>query len=419
VHEEHQAEWMTYQKAAYIKALHDLVDRYEAAGKKVSISAQGYPLVAGPGPDADLVYRLVRGMSDDSTWGMDGEDIPLTTGRQMGALAFNPSIAMSTLFMWGWDSAALNNPFWRVPVGTTEPSRRHQYDRAWRGTIGWDGAYKSIHAYGYNKNGGTSYQMYPNDWQEMWRAEERLALLPPEAPIGAGVVISTAKLNQPATASFSGTGYDGRGGAVEIKDRVPRVVRRLQEAGVSVPFAANASALKDWKGDAPLVLLNLHEFSDDEVAILKALRDRGVKLVALVGPNDQAKLSAAVQDLISTLDKVITFPVDAMNLDAAKANDLHKAMLQAGELAITYPPGTGGYGFISSGAKFIVVEDWREQPRTLELRLRVTTGMQHATAIEMNEHHSLPLRRDGEDWVIILTTRPGDGNLIMIREQAQ
>jgi hypothetical protein len=431
IKEHFSAQWMAYQKAAYLKALHDLASPFEAAGKKVYLSAQGVPLVSGP--DADVVYKMVRGMSDDSTWGMDNEDVPLTTGRQMGMLAFNPSAAMSTLFMWGWDSAILDNPYWRVPVGTTEPSRRNQYDQAWRGTIDWDGSYKSIHTYGYNANGGTSYQMHGNDWQEMWRAAERLALIRPEAPLGAGVIISTAKLNQPGSVSFSGNGSDPQTTAGALLARVPNVVRRLQEAGVSVPFAANVSALKNWKGDTPLILLNLHEFSDDEIAILKSLRDRGVKLVALVGPQDQPTLSPSARELIhapdnwsggkgtetiTATDGTIACPVDAHDLTAAQAADLQSAMTRVGDVPITYPPGAGGYGFVSSGMKFIVVEDWREQPRTLELRVRAATGAQRATAVELNDHLSLPVKRDGADWVIELNTRPGDGNLMMLREES-
>jgi hypothetical protein len=268
-----------------------------------------------------------------------------------------------------------------VPVSTTEPSRRHQYDRAWRGTIDWDGTYKSIHTYGYNANGGTSYQMHGNDWQELWRAQERLALLPPETPIGVGVVISTAKLSDPKTASFNGAGGDSKSAANQVLDLVPNVVRCLQDAGVSVPFAANASALKNWKGDSPLVMLNEREFSPDELATEKMLRDRGVKIVS----------------------------IDAANLTAGQASQLKSQIPQP----INFAPGTSGYGFVSGGARFIVVEDWREQARTVTIRLKATA--EKATAVQMNDHVALTIRRDGGDWAIDLTTRPGDGNLIMVR----
>jgi hypothetical protein len=414
MHEQHEGEWMAYQKAAYVKALKDLAAPFEAAGKKVVVSAQGVPLVSGS--DAEFVYRTVRGMSDDSTWGMTDENVPLTTGRQMGTLAFNPSAAMSTLFMWGWDSAILNNPFWRVPVGTTESSRRHQYDRAWRGTIGWDGSYQSIHTYGYNANGGTSYQMLGNDWQELWRAQERLSLLPPEAPIGVGLVISTAKVNDPKTVSFNGAGGDSKSAANEILDRVPNVVRRLQEAGVSVPFAANALALKHWNGNSPLVLLNVHEFSDDEFAAVKLIRDRGVKLYALISPDDQSRCSTSAKELLRS---ATVLPVDASSLTAVQADELYATMRTAGDLTITFAPGTGGYGCMSGGAMFVVVEDWREQGRSLQLRVRRTTDAPSATAVNLNEHVALPIRPDGRDWVVDVPTRPGDGTFVMIRESGR
>ena len=116
-------------------------------------------------------------MSDDSTWGMNDEDPCYNKGKPMGYLMVNPSWRLATLLQWGWNSAVLCNPNWWSPVGTTEPSRRHYYDRAWRASLDADSQYHSIHTYGYNTNGYTPYTMTPNDWQEWWRLQERHSLL--------------------------------------------------------------------------------------------------------------------------------------------------------------------------------------------------------------------------------------------------
>ena len=85
-------------------------------------------------------------------------------------------------------------------------------------------------------------------------------------------------------------------------------------------------------------------------------------------------------------------------------------------LPITFPTGTAGYGFTCQGLRCIVVEDWLEQGRTVSLRLRATPGMSAVHAVAVNDHLPLATRRDGDDWVIELPLRPGDGELVAIME---
>ena len=95
-------------------------------------------------------------------------------------MAFDPWWDFTSNYVWGWNSAILNNPYWYAPVGTTEPSRRQYSDRAWRATIDGDGHYRSMFTYGYGMNGGTSYTMNQNDWQQDWLMQERHSLIYPE-----------------------------------------------------------------------------------------------------------------------------------------------------------------------------------------------------------------------------------------------
>ncbi|MEI7732774.1 MAG: hypothetical protein WCO56_24595, partial [Verrucomicrobiota bacterium] len=438
IHSQHENRWQAWHLERYVHAVKNLRDAFAAEGKRVIITAQGSPLV--PAKYEAVLAEVIRGQSDDSTWGMVEESVPLTTGRQMGVMAFNPSWAMSTLLQWGFDSAVLDNPHWHNPVSCTEPSRRHLYDRAWRAVIGRDGAYHSMHTYAYNANAGFAFTMTQNDWQEYWRVQERHSLIAPEAPIGAGVVISTARFADPERAAFSGSGGWGASEADEQVRSAARTVRRLHEVGVSVPFSANVGTLDQWTNATPLVLVGVDLFSNEEIAALRKLKQRGVPLAAFTSKNCGA-LPKALGDLFGVnpdgspaagtrigelagkplvaapLTLFAATPCDELN--TTQTAFLAEAMRQHLQLPLVFPPGTAGYGFTSQGMNYIVVEDWREQGRNVTVRLRASAGTVHADAVDVNDHRSLMVRRDGTDWVIDLPLRPGDGTLIAVQELAR
>jgi len=434
IHASFESQWQTYHLERYAKAISNLREAFTKEGKKVIITAQGSPLV--PAKYEKVLTDVIRGQSDDYTWGMQEENVSLTVGRQMGVLAFNPGWAMSTLIQWGWDSAVLGNPHWHQPVGTTEPSRRQINDRAWRGTLGWDGQYRSIHTYGYNSNGGVSFTMTPNDWQQWWRVQEQHSLISPDAPIGAGIIISTARFAEPTQTAWSGSGGTGHGKADDQVRTVQRTLRNLQEAGLSIPFAANAGTLNNWKGDTPLVLLDLSGYSAEEIATITKLKARGVHLVAFKGEGNLSAEAAALfgvapdgtptkgqkvgnlegHPIVSGANSLlIASSADELSVNAARS--LAPLLKKALDIQISFPTGTAGYGFVSQGKKFIVVEDWREEGRNIEVRLRAATNSKTARAVDVNSHQNLVVRRDGADWVIQLPIRPGDGALVAIDEE--
>lgn len=433
IHTKYESRWQAWNLQRYVHAIHNLRETFAREGKDLVITSQGSPIV--PAAFEKDVAATLRGQSDDVTWGMIEENAPLSVGRQMGILAFNPGSAMSTLIQWGWDSAVLNNQHWHNPVGTTESSRRLLYDRAWRGTLGWDGQYKSIHTYGYNQNGGYSYTMTDNDYQEFWKVKERHSLIAPEAPLGAGLVISTARFSDPDHTSWSGAGGWGKSKADDQVRSVSRAVRAFQEAGISVPFAANVGTLASWPGDAPLILLDVCNFSADEVTILQKLRARGVRLVAFKGTDPLSAPAAALFGV--TPDGAPTTGQKAGELDGKAMVANGTSLLIAGSiddlsvpeartiapllkrtlgLPITFPVGTAGYGFVSQGQKFIVLEDWREEGRTVSLRVRAGAAARAARAVNVNEHSALSVRRDGNDWIVEVPMRPGDGVLVCLNE---
>ena len=405
IHAEHESEWQAWHLGRYSNAVTRLRDAFAAQKKDLTIVAQGLPIVAGP--VAATLAPTIRGMADDSTWGMVADSIPLTTGRQLAEIAWNPVWKICTQGMWGYNSGVLNNEHWHSPVATTEPSRRTMYNRAWRAMVWADGSYGSVYTYGYNSNVGTSYTMNDNDWQQWWVMQQRHSLLAPEAPIGAGLVLSNSYFADPAHARFS------CGEAFDANDLIPvyaRVFEYLHMAGVPISFGANVSTLDKWKGDAPLILLNPGAFSAEELGVVSRLQQRGVRLAAFAGGDQGAAASLLKQPGMVLLD------ADATTLNAAAALRLRPKLHAGLKLPIIFPEGTTGYGFKMGSTSFIVVEDWLEEGRQSTLRIHCNSDAKTARACNVNDHVNIPIHRDGDQWQLAVTLRPGDGTLFAIEE---
>lgn len=434
---EYNGLWQNWQMTRYVQNVETLRQTFAAEGKTLVISGQGIPLTpAGPGK---IIAQTVRGMSDDNTWGMADEDVSKTAGRQLAYMAYDPWWGLDSNFVWGWNSAILNNSYWFAPVGTTEPSRRHQSDRAWRATIDGDGNYRSMFTYGYGMNGGSSYTMSLNDWQENWLMQERQSLIYPDGPIGAGLIIGSSAMDHPETALFSGGGM-GDSPASHVVDSIASIFGELQHAGLSIPFVASASFVAQWKGHAPLIVADLSVFSDDEIAVLKKLIDAGTRVAAFQGA---APLSAAAASLFGvhldgtsdggevvgqinkppTTEKLpiiahastLFIPADANAMDADGMRILGPLLVSRLDLPVRFPEGTAGYGFTDGNLSFIVVEDWLDEGRSVAVRVHAGAG-KSARAVNVNDHESLVVHRDKSDWVIDLPLKPGDGALIALSE---
>lgn len=389
-----KTQWSAFHLERYVHRVGGLHDAFAAEKKTVIIRGQGAPVI--PPGEAAAITRVVRGSSDDCTWGMISENLPATTGRQMGALAFTPTLAMSTLAHWGYISNTLGNMQWHGPIATTEPNRRMLYDRAFRGTIRPDGSYGSIHTYGYNSNAGDPYTLTGIDYDQWNRVRTLHTMLTPEAPLGAGLIIANDYLDDPRQTRFNGTEAMG----MEEVRTVSRAVELLQNQGVSVPFAANVLSLEKWRGSAPLIVLNLQRCTDREIAILRAAAARGVKLVAF----------CATQPLPEHLaiKGCLTVPLDPNTMSAA---DLRKIALALAS-PLTFPEGTAGYGFVSNGRSFVVLEDWSEAARLAPLRIHGEAGWKGLRAVNVNDHTTLATHRDGEGWIIDVPVAPGAGVLV-------
>ena len=409
IHTQHEAEWQQWHLDRYVQNIQTLRQAFQSAGKQLVLSAQGIPLVAGPA--GAKLAETIQGAADDSTWGMANSSVPLTTGRQMGEIAFNPVWKLSTLLEYGFNTNLLNSPQWHAPVGTLEPSRRHCYNRAWRATVWPDGRYGSVYTYGYSENVGVAYTLSEDDWQQWWRLQQRQTLIAPESPVGAGLVIATSFRASGSQMQFSGGGETGGEGA-EVK-LIAQTFLRLHEAGVSLPFAANISALRNWAGSAPLIVLNLWQFSDAEVATLSRLQAQGTRIAAFQSPQP---LSSAANALTQR-PGVSLLPLQASQLTPDSAAKIAAGLHQSLDLQIQFAPGTAGYGFRSGGITYIVVEDWQEQGREIQIQVKSSRSTGPASACDVNEHRPLSITRQGAWWRIDLPIRPGDGTLIAIEER--
>jgi len=406
IHSQREDEWQAWQLDQYMHNLRTLRDGFAAKGKRLLITAQGCPVIAGAA--GAEVAETVQGMSDDSTWGMAEASISLTVGRQLAESTHNPVWKMSTLLQYGFNTPILNSAEWHSPVGTLEPSRRQYYSRAWRSTIWNDGSYSSVYFAGYNENVGISYQMTQNDWVQWWRIEERHSLISAQKPLGAGLVMSTMRFADPNHIRFaSGNVFEGSTDAVALA----RAFQRLHDAGLSLPFSANATALAKWKGSAPLIILLPEVFVDDEIATLESLQARGIKMVAFsVAPTLEARTAALFQQPDCLIKMA---PAELSSFDAEQLVPSLKKML---DIPLTFGEGVSGYGFTMSGTQFVVVEDSRNIGRKAQVRLRASEGKTSARACEVNDHHPIAVRRDGLDWVLEVDLRPGDAQLVALRE---
>jgi len=222
-------------------------------------------------------------------------------------------------------------------------------------------------------------------------------------------------------------------------DVVAPIFGELQHAGLSVPFMASASSLSRWKGHAPIIVADLSVFSDNEVGILKKLIDAGTPVAAFkgTGPISAAagalfgvradgtsdggevvgQINGPTNGKLSVIahDKTLFIPADANQVDADDMRVLSPLLASHLDLALKLPEGTAGYGFTDGGLSYIVVEDWLDEGRTVEVRLRAGSG-KSARAVNVNDHEPLSVHRDKDDWVIELPLRPGEGALVALSE---
>lgn len=374
-----------YLMERYMHDLKILKKTFASRGKKLSLGAQGIPVI--PSREAgELVASVLRGMSDDNTWGQSNESVSETTGRQMAVMAFNPVWELGVNMIYNWNSAVLNNPHWRIAVGTTEPSRRRHYDEAWRSVIDWDGKLRRLATFGYGANGGDHYLINEFEWNHYWRTQQRYTLLSPERALGVGVVFGSQRFSSDEQYSFAGgaMGETQNVVAVQVLNDLSKAISLIHDAQIPIGFVANVQTLKKWDGENTLIVLDWLTLTSNEKQTINQLQSRGVRILRF---NQRIPSKLKLKQLVRSLSKDITFP-----------------------------EGVAGYGFQMGDKTCIVIEDWLEEGRTFKVRVRADPLTNQAYATELNNHQALNVQRKGQDWVIHAATRPGDGNVIVLSQ---
>jgi hypothetical protein len=432
VNQNHAAEWALWHERRYVETVELLRNTFASAGKELVMSGQGIPMTSNA--DAAILSRTVKGMSSDNTWGMEGESVPFTTGRQLADQAFNPEWKLGFNMVWGYDSSTLNNSFWYSPVGTTEASRRHWYDSAWRGIVNERGEYVSSFDSGYGNNGGEAWTMALNDYQQAWDATERFSLFYPDAPLGAGLIVSSSPVDSPASTLFNGGGMGPVSTSEALVGRVATTFERLHDAGLSIPFTGNILGMRQRTQANPLIVYDASTVSAEELDSLRFLANHGTRIAVFAG---EAPLSPPAAELFGIAPDGATahavtaglvggqtllshgnflyIPFPANSLTPQMSLQLAPILQKWLHQPIVFPTGTMGYGFVSGGRTMVVLEDWQEKAREVSVRIHAT-GVS-ARAISLNDHASLPIRRDGVDWVVTLPLRAGDGDVVVLEER--
>jgi hypothetical protein len=405
IHAQHEDEWQAWQLDRYLNNIRTIREAFAAKGRRLLITAQGCPAIAGAA--GAEVAETVQGMSDDFVWGMAEASMSLTTGRQLAMSAHNPVWKMSTELHYYNDNPILDNAMWHAPAGTVEVTRRHHYDRAWRGILWNDGTYRSPYFAAYKGNCNLSYQMTQNDWNNFWLLEERHSLFAPEEPIGIGMVMSTIRFADPNHIRFSAASiFEGSPDAMEMA----RTFQRLSDVGLSISFAANAQTLSRWKGSAPLIILSPEVFAEDELRSLERLQRQGVRMAAFTVADPLPERAA---QLFQEPGALIRMPL--ATLSAGQAEQMSQQLREILKPQLLFPSGVGGYGFRMQNTSFIVAENLMNEGRMVDIQLQ-TRSEAVLRAIAVNEHRPLDVQRNGEHCIIKLPLRPGDADLIAIFE---
>jgi hypothetical protein len=188
--------------------------------------------------------------------------------------------------------------------------------------------------------------------------------------------------------------------------------RSLSEAGVSLPFATNASTLAQWEPTpgASLIVLNLEDFSAEELHALGRLAGR-VPIAVLCR---RSSLSGAAAEIASQ-PGVLTIDSSPIGLTHPQAVRVADQLLEALKVPIGFSSGLSGYGFRCQDLSLVVVEDWLERARIATVQVRKTGTSHQVTAANLNDHSRLKVTDAGAFWNIAVPIRSGDSALIAVR----
>ncbi|RMD77777.1 MAG: hypothetical protein D6820_11065 [Lentisphaerae bacterium] len=254
--------------------------------------------------------------------------------------------------------------------------------------------------------------MTEREYQNFWKLKDLAVFLRPRDSIGAGLIVATSQISKNSVIMQRTGGHGPK--KVPLFEELMYLFRSLHMNQVSLAYSANASTLKADNPPRPMILANPQDLTWEEAVTIAKLIRRGAPCVAFSQKPLPSPLKEQFTANPSSCLWIRQEPASLNTLESMK--ELAPRIINTLRQPVRFPDGCAGYGFTSGSQQFLVVEDWLEQPRTVQLRLSSRQWSKAPRACNMNSHTPLTVVADGKDWLVELPLTPGNGVLICLEK---
>ena len=285
ISEEHGDEWQVFNLRRYADHMLQTQQRFADHGIPFAFETHGsFPLCGGE-LGADLAKTHV-GVGMDAFWDLQKQDLWGTIGMRIGMVAANPDLRSGAYDEWGWTNSE-QNQWWFASNGDLESARRQWYAMYFLGRVRLDGTFRPYHEMGFGSQGNHGVRYTAFDHQIRCRVHELVTQLRPEEVEGYGIVVSWRGQERRMGKKLGrmGFGLYPADGEDDVIDLCQSTYAPLVKAGLPITFVTSTDALKNWKGKAPLLLVDAPNWEDWELEAAQAAMKRGCQVVALGTPH--------------------------------------------------------------------------------------------------------------------------------------
>ena len=205
-----------------------------------------------------------------------------------------------------------------------------------------------------------------------------------------------------------GFGLYVQNGEDDVLDLCRDVYTPLAKQGLPIAFVTSTDALKNWKGDAPLLLVDAYNWEDWELDAAEDARKRGATIVA-IGSRHPRLANPRAEEMFGTdaegvdgAGAIVAYRDAPRTLDAITASALKARIDHFTGEPFEVDPGIAVTPFVSNGTLFFAV--CREGDEGGDVNLAIKPGFFHKASASARYAVSL----DGEE---VLAMRGIDGNL--------
>ncbi len=361
IREKHGDDWQTYNMRRYADEVLITQGFFEDRGYGMVVRTHGsFPLVGGQ-LGADLAKTHV-GVGTDLFWDLYNQDLWWTLGTRMGIVAANPNLRSGAYDEWGWVNSE-ENRWWFASNGDNDVARRQWYATYFLGRIDLEGTFKPYHENGFASQGYHGMRYTARDHEIRCRVHNLVTQLRPEEATGCGIVVSWRGQERRMGERMGrlGFGIHASNGETDIIDFCRDIYTGLAKQGLPISFVTSTDALKEWKGNAPLLLANPWNWEDWELDAAIAAQKRGSTLVAIgdIHPtlsNPRAdEIFAEERTAQDGLGGLATYRKAPATLTAVASAELKSHIDELTGKPLTVNPGIAVCPFVSHGALFLSV----------------------------------------------------------------